>query len=281
MDFYYLLSEDNGITWSSPVQCTKYAGYDGFITNLSLFNNKPFIAFSSARWQQVYNTPHIWYGFIGETVDLNPPPALLFNNCYQYYFRHNTVETILANIADETGVKNVQVNITPSKVGLEFSLPLYDDGKHNDWGIGDGIFGAQIDSLNLGFQAEYSFTITDNENNTTHVSGFNFEVIEHNTPSNLNGGFEESTIGIKKSATNNWYLGGDSPAVANFEVIDDTVKDGNNSLKITVSNLGKNPWSVQAVNEPISLVPNSQYRYFIWAKADKDNVSAIFDIEES
>ena len=41
----------------------------------------------------------------------------------------------------------------------EYSIPLYDDGKHNDWGISDGIFGMQIEQLSLGDQAIYSFTV--------------------------------------------------------------------------------------------------------------------------
>ena len=68
-DFYYMISGDNGNTWANPAQYTKYAGWDGYVSNPILYNNKPFTAFASARWQQVYNTPHIWYGFIGETVD--------------------------------------------------------------------------------------------------------------------------------------------------------------------------------------------------------------------
>ena len=52
-------------------------------------------------------------------------------------------------------------------------------------------------------------------------------------------------------------------------------------LKIEVTDLGSNPWDVQAVNEPFSVEENSQYRYFVWAKADKDNVIANFDVEDS
>ena len=45
--------------------------------------------------------------------------------------------------------------------------------------------------------------------------------------------------------------------------------------------MGSNPWDIQAVNEPFSVEENSQYRYFVWAKADKDNVIANFDVEDS
>ena len=120
-DFYYLISEDNGHTWSNPVQFTKYAGFDGWISNLTLYHKRPFISFTSARWQTVYNTPEIWYGTIGITEDKNPPPAVLYNSLYQYYFEPNKLETILGNIADESGIKSAQVNFSLNG-GAEYSI---------------------------------------------------------------------------------------------------------------------------------------------------------------
>ncbi|MGB8318863.1 MAG: sialidase family protein, partial [Ignavibacteriaceae bacterium] len=76
-DFYYMVSGDNGDTWNEPVQFTKYSGWDGYVSNLCLYHNKPFVAFASDRWQSVYNLPHVWYGSIGIAEDNNPPPAVL------------------------------------------------------------------------------------------------------------------------------------------------------------------------------------------------------------
>ena len=279
-DVNYLFSSDNGSTWSSPVQFTKYAGWDGYVSNLCLLNNKPFVAFSSARWQKFYNVPHIWYGTIGTTDDNNSPPAVLYNSVYQYYFEPGKVETILGDIKDETGIKDVHITFSLNG-GPENSLQLFDDAQHNDWAVGDGIYGNQIGPFSLGDHIDYNFSVTDIDNNIIDVGIFTIDVVAHGEPVNTNQGFEETPVGVTSGDIAGWYLGQSAPASGIFNIVDDTVKEGNHALKITVTDLGSNPWDVQAVNEPFPVDENSQYRYFVWAKADKDNVIANFDVEDS
>ena len=279
-DVNYLFSSDNGSTWNSPVQFTKYAGWDGYVSNLCLLNNKPFVAFSSARWQKFYNVPHIWYGTIGITDDNNSPPAVLYSSVYQYYFEPGKVETILGDIKDETGINNVHITFSLNG-GPENSLQLFDDAQHNDWAVGDGIYGNQIGPFSLGDHIDYNFSVTDIDNNKIDVGIFTVDVVAHGEPVNTNQGFEETPVGVSGGNIAGWYLGLSAPASGIFNIVDDTVKEGNHALKIEVTDLGSNPWDVQAVNEPFSVEENSQYRYFVWAKADKDNVIANFDVEDS
>ncbi len=278
-DFNYLLSSDNGGTWSSPGQFTKYAGWDGYVSNLCLLNNKPFVAFSSARWQKFYNVPHIWYGTIGITDDNNSPPAVLYSSVYQYYFEPGKVETILGDIKDETGINNVHINFSLNG-GPENSLQLFDDAQHNDWAVGDGIYGNQVGPFSLGDHIDYNFSVTDIDNNIIDVGIFTVDVVAHGIPVNSNKGFEESPVGLTSGNIAGWYLGLNASASAKFNIVDDTVKEGSHALKIAVTDLGSNPWDVQVVNEPFPVDENSLYRYFVWAKTDKDNVTAIFDVED-
>ena len=279
-DFYYLVSEDNGTTWSSPARFTNYAGYDGYITNLSLYNNKPFIAFTSSRWQQIYNIPHLWYGIIGLTKDYYPPPSVLYSAAYQHYFLSGKVETILGKIVDELGVQNVIVNLSLNG-GAEYSLQMFDDGKHNDWGFGDGIYGVSVGPFSLGDHLDYSFSALDRDNNNITVHGFSADVLQHGSPINPNKGFEESNVGISKNGTTGWGFYATAPAAAVFQIVSDTVKEGNRALKVNVNNVGAKNWDIQAINQQFNFEPNQPYRYFIWAKSDKDNTFVDFVLGET
>lgn len=276
-DLYYSFSADNGNNWSTPVQFTRYVGWDVYVPNFTFYNNKPFIAFASARWQQVYDVPHVWYGIAGITEDDNPPPAVNYSDVYKSYFAPDKVETILANIADESGLQNAQVNLSLNG-GAEYSLQLFDDGQHNDWGVGDDIYGIPIGPFSLGDHLDYNFSVTDVDNNTINVHGFAIDVVQHSSPVNPNKGFEETPVGVTGGDITGWGLYQSSPASAEFEIVDDTVKEGNRALKINVTTLGVNPWDIQTVNYPFPVEPDAQYRYFIWAKADKDSAFVNFTV---
>ena len=269
-NYYFMISGDNGTSWNDPIQFTKYAGYDGYISNLCLYKNKPFVAFASARWQQFYNVPHIWYGTIGITEDKDPPPAVLYSPYYQYYFAPNKVETILGSIVDESGIKSVKVNISKNG-GAEYSLNLYDDGEHNDWGIGDNLFGTPTTPFSLGDHIDYSFTISDSTNNTINVSGFSADILTHGDAVNPNGGFELTAVGNASGNIAGWYSDNGDIAEADFTVVDDVVKEGVRALRIEEIKSGENDWSIQSINKEIQLEPNSLYRYLIRAKAEKDS----------
>jgi len=107
-----------------------------------------------------------------------------------------------------------------------------------------------------------------------------FLAIAQEIPINLNGGFEETPVGITGGDIIGWELDLNKPAQAVFEVVDDSVKEGNHALKIEATNLGGNDWDIQAINRQFTLEPNIPYRYSIWAKADKNNTFTNFTVGE-
>jgi hypothetical protein len=275
VDLYYCFSGDNGNTWSAPSQFTHFAGYEGYPPGVCLFNNKPFIVFLSERWQSLYQVQQAWYGIIGITEDNNPPPTVHPNAAYQYYFAPGREETILGNILGESGVQNALVNISLNG-GTEYSLEMFDDGEHNDWGTGDGIYGIPVGSFALGDHLEYSFSVTDINGNVINVEGFTIDVLQHGNPINPNKGFEDTPVGMTGGDISGWILDLNQPAQAWFEVVNDTIKEGNHALKIEATNLGQYDWDIQAINQPFPVEPNVPYRYLIWAKADKENTFVDF-----
>lgn len=94
-----------------------------------------------------------------------------------------------------------------------------------------------------------------------------------------NGGFENSNVGV---ATNydvkGWLIqvasGINPPPV--FEIVSDTVEQGNRAMKVTVHGLGTNQWDIQAVADSIQVKPGATYNYSIWAKALKPGAQVNF-----
>ncbi len=92
-----------------------------------------------------------------------------------------------------------------------------------------------------------------------------------------NGSFESSDTGVVD--TTGWANG--SKAVKGwviqvadtvrprpvFEIVSDTVEQGNRALKVTVHGLGVNQWDIQAVAESLHVIPGASYNYSIWAKS--------------
>jgi hypothetical protein len=90
-------------------------------------------------------------------------------------------------------------------------------------------------------------------------------------PINTNGGFEDATPGVKGAGdVAGWTLLAEGGAAATYEIIEGDVTEGNYSLRLEIGNLGtnENPWDIQAVNEPFTVVPGTVYTYTVWAKAD-------------
>jgi hypothetical protein len=88
-------------------------------------------------------------------------------------------------------------------------------------------------------------------------------------PINLNGGFEDATPGVKAAGdVAGWTLLAEGGTTATYEIIEGDVTEGNYSLRLEIGNLGTNAWDVQAVNEPFTVVPGTEYTYSVWAKAD-------------
>ena len=86
---------------------------------------------------------------------------------------------------------------------------------------------------------------------------------------NPNGGFEESTVGVKGAAdVAGWTLLLGGVAAATFEIENFDAQEGSLALSVELTNVDANPWDVQAVNETFAVTPNTQYTYSVWAKAD-------------
>jgi hypothetical protein len=91
---------------------------------------------------------------------------------------------------------------------------------------------------------------------------------------NTNGGFEDATLGAHD--VTGWSLMGGS--LATFEITDVEVEEGRYSLRVDIATLGSNAWDIQAVNEPFTVVPGTNYTYSVWAKADVEGPVVNFTV---
>lgn len=96
-----------------------------------------------------------------------------------------------------------------------------------------------------------------------------------------NGGFESSTTGdITATGTKGWlvqFVNTITPPPL-FEIVSDTVYQGNFALKVTVHDLGTNEWDIQTVADSIPVRPGATYNYTIWAKAAKAGAQVNFTV---
>lgn len=94
-----------------------------------------------------------------------------------------------------------------------------------------------------------------------------------------NGSFESSNTGVVSGTdVKGWLIqvaSGATPAPV-FEIISDTVQQGNRALKVTVHGLGSNQWDIQAVADSIPVKQGKTYNYTIWAKALKPGAQVNF-----
>jgi hypothetical protein len=92
-----------------------------------------------------------------------------------------------------------------------------------------------------------------------------------------NGGFESSNTGIVDTTgwiggttvVRGWYIQiatGVTPRPV-YEIVSDTVEEGNRALKVTVNGIGANQWDIQAVADSIPVTQGGAYVYSIWAKS--------------
>lgn len=101
------------------------------------------------------------------------------------------------------------------------------------------------------------------------------------TPLNPNGGFEDATLGEKYyDEIPGWELYSWFSGTGTFEVVDDPVKEGDRALCVDVTELGTLSFSVQAINFPFPVEPNTEYTYSVWAKANKEGSVLSFLVED-
>ncbi len=167
-DVCYTKSTDGGNTWDVPTPFTQYAGYDGGLHAL-LFNDQPFVVFTSTRWMLFENDYTTWYGVIGITKDNNPPPAFL--NLLTETVGKNLSFNLQAYVADETGISEVKAEINLNGINQGI-IQLRDDGLHNDSSADDNIWGTAIgpfESAKPEDSVKIYLSITDNSNNSISV----------------------------------------------------------------------------------------------------------------
>jgi endo-1,4-beta-xylanase len=96
-----------------------------------------------------------------------------------------------------------------------------------------------------------------------------------------NGGFESSSVGtVDSTDVSGWLIqvaSGVSPAPV-FEIVSDTVEQGNRALKVTVHGLGTNTYDIQVVADSIPVTNGTTYNYSVWAKAEKAGAQVNFTV---
>ena len=108
-----------------------------------------------------------------------------------------------------------------------------------------------------------------------------FTVISSYAQLVTNGSFESSSTGVvNNNDVKGWLIqvaDGVNPSPV-FEIVGDTVEQGNRALKVTVQGLGSNQWDIQIVADSIPVTPNATYNYSIWAKAEKAGAQVNFTV---
>ena len=86
---------------------------------------------------------------------------------------------------------------------------------------------------------------------------------------NSNGGFENANVGDSTDISD-WSLIVAADSEAEFRITDQHVHSGEKALQVVVGSIGANQWNIQAVNEPIKLVPGLTHTYKVWLKASSN-----------
>ncbi len=161
-DIWYRTSADQAATWSNEVRVTRFVGSDSSVALTALTPDRLGFVWSSNRRVN----PDIWFGILGDRVDLNPPP-------YVEWIEHRPVPnpdsddtiTFRARAMDETGVASVSLLWTLNDVA-QVDLPMYDDGAHGDNSAGDGVWGVHHEALPEGSRVNYQALATDEAGNS-------------------------------------------------------------------------------------------------------------------
>jgi endo-1,4-beta-xylanase len=96
-----------------------------------------------------------------------------------------------------------------------------------------------------------------------------------------NGNFEISDTGIVDSSdVEGWLIevAEEINPLPIFEIVSDSVKEGNRALKISVQGLGTNEWDIQAIADSIPVEHADTYNYSVWAKAKDSGAKVNFTV---
>ncbi|MEL7363264.1 MAG: endo-1,4-beta-xylanase, partial [Bacteroidota bacterium] len=77
-----------------------------------------------------------------------------------------------------------------------------------------------------------------------------------------------------------WVLdvGGGVTAPPTFEIVADPVAQGDRVLKVTIDGVGPNPFDIQAIAEPLPVVPGTTYQYAISARVASGSATVSFTV---
>jgi hypothetical protein len=130
-DLFYKKSSDAGITWSQESQLTHFIGDDNYIS-MNSSGYAPFVSYSTVKFTGLNQ---IAYGILDESSETFTPPALF----YSYSTQGGIPDSIIirAYVKDDTEVESVRLYFEDSTTVSQ----LFDDGTHQDFSAGDGIFG--------------------------------------------------------------------------------------------------------------------------------------------
>ena len=96
-----------------------------------------------------------------------------------------------------------------------------------------------------------------------------------------NGGFENSDTGVVQAAdVQGWLIQvGDAinPKPV-FEIVGDTVQQGNRVLKVSINGATTTQWDIQAVADSLPVEQGTTYYYSVWAKAQKSGAQVNFTV---
>jgi endo-1,4-beta-xylanase len=111
------------------------------------------------------------------------------------------------------------------------------------------------------------------------VSNVYAQIVTNGSFESSNTGIVDSTAGIYDgTSVKGWVVQVDSgitpPPV--FQIVSDTVEQGNRALKVTVHGLGTYQWSVQIVADSLHVIPGATYNYSIWARSEKPGETVNF-----
>ena len=130
-DIYFRKSTDNGDSWLTTERFTKYIGDDAAV-NLSLYNDLPFICFTTERFGSTYQ---IAYAILGNSIEQYTPPFIFYIYVTNLSDSKEEVE-VFTTVLDDDEVESVKILMTDST-----TTELFDDGEHNDEEAVDNIYG--------------------------------------------------------------------------------------------------------------------------------------------
>jgi hypothetical protein len=139
-NFFYIKSSNNGVSWQSPVQVTKYGGVDEYM-NLNPQSVRPLFIFSSIR-----NTPNgittLHWGDGLLLDDVNSAPIV-----YEKRYNSNNLvsgDSIFIKVFTGSSAPFISASLTGLLNGNLFNVNLFDDGMNKDSLAGDMIYGGFI-----------------------------------------------------------------------------------------------------------------------------------------